>query len=302
MSLLGRNRDFRRLYIAQLISYGGDWFLIVALFPLVLQLTGSPLMVALALTAQELPFFFFSPIAGHLADRLNRKRLMVVADLARAFLCVGFLFIDSESTLWIAFPLLLVISTFSTVFDPASTAAVPNLVDEDDLGVANALVGSAWGTMLALGSALGGLVAAAFGPDTAFLVDLASFLVSALLLAGIARPLSQPREEEHPGVVEATKETVRYSRKDHRVLAFLAVKGGFGLAAGVLVLLSVFARDVFAQGAVGFGIMMGARGLGALIGPFIGRRIAGHDDRRLFDAIGIALATFGLFYAAFAFS
>ena len=63
LSLLGRNRDFRRLYIAQLISYGGDWFLIVALFPLVLQLTDSPLMVALALTAQELPFFFFSPIA-----------------------------------------------------------------------------------------------------------------------------------------------------------------------------------------------------------------------------------------------
>src|SRR5438874_5600702 len=87
LSLLRRNGDFRRLYVAQLISFGGDWFLIVALFPLILDLTHSPIMVALAFATQEIPFFFASPFAGVLADRLNRKRLMVVSDLSRAVLC-----------------------------------------------------------------------------------------------------------------------------------------------------------------------------------------------------------------------
>jgi MFS family permease len=302
LSLLRRNADFRRLYGAQLISFGGDWFLIVALFPLILDITHSPIMVSLALAAQEIPFLLASPFAGVLADRLNRKRLMVNSDLARAALCCGFLLVHDAGTVWLAYSLLIVTSSFSTVFDPASTAAIPNIVEREDLGVANALVGSAWGTMLAVGAAFGGIVASAFGAPTAFLVDAGSFLLSALLLARIQRPLSEAREphEEHPSVVEATRETVRYSRRDHRVLALLVVKGGFGMAAGVLVLLSVFAKQVFHAGDIGFGILMAARGVGALIGPFLARRIAGPDDRRLFSAIGISFVTFGVFYAAFA--
>jgi predicted MFS family arabinose efflux permease len=302
VSLLRRNPDFRRLYVAQLISFGGDWFLIVALFPLILDLTNSPFMVSLALAAQELPFFLASPFAGVLADRLNRKKLMVNSDLARAALCGGFLLVSDRGTVWLAYALLVLTSSFSTVFEPASTAAVPNIVREEDLGIANALSGSAWGTMLAVGAAFGGIVASAFGTHTAFLVDATSFLLSAFLLSRISRPLSKPLEtgEEHPGVIEATRETVRYSRRDHRVLALLVVKGGFGLAAGVLVLLSVFAKEVFHSGSVGFGILMAARGVGALIGPFLARRIAGRDDRRLFSAIGLSLVTFGVFYAAFA--
>jgi MFS family permease len=113
--------------------------------------------------------------------------------------------------------------------------------------------------------------------------------------------MSRPREpeEEHPSVVEATRETFRYSAQDHRVLALLVVKGGFGLAAGVLILLPVFSTEVFKAGAIGYGILMAARGVGALVGPFLARWFAGPDDRRLYSAIGLSLATFGLFYAAF---
>jgi len=299
LSLLSRNPDFRNLYAAQLISYGGDWFLTVALFALVHDLTGSPLMLALTLVAQEIPFFFMSPVGGALADRLDRRRLMIWADLARAVLCVGFPLVRDRADLWLAFALLVAISSFSAAFDPASSAAVPNLVDGRDLGVANALVGSAWGTMLAVGAAIGGVVAATFGRDTAFLVDAASFAVSAALLSRIRRPFSEDRAEGHPGMLEATRETVRYSRRDHRVLALLAVKFGFGLAAGVIVLIAVFATDVFKAGDVGIGILMAARGVGALVGPFLGRRVAGADDRRLFPAIGLALAVFGASYMAF---
>ena len=298
LSLLRRNSDFRKLYLASAISLGGDWFLLVALLGLVLDLTESALSVGLLIGAQELPFFLMSPVGGALADRLDRRRLMVGCDVVRALLCLGFLVVRDAETVWLVYLLIAVISSFSAAFYPASSAALPNLVDEEDLGPANALAGSLWGTMLALGAAAGGVVAATLGRDTAIVIDAASFAVSGALLAAIHRPFSEERERtEHPGVVQATVETVRYARKDHRVLALLAVKAGFGLGAGVLVLISVFAEEEFHLGEIGIGILMAARGVGALIGPFLGRRLAGPDDRRLFGAIGVALTTFGVAYA-----
>ncbi len=301
LGLLRRNPDFRRLYLASFISLGGDWFLLVALFALALELTGSAVTVALLVVSQEIPFFVVSPVGGALADRLDRRRLMVACDLARAALCLGFLLVDDAGSMWIAYLLLAAISSLAAVFDPASSAAFPNLVEEEDLGPANALFGSLWGTMLAIGAAAGGIVAATLGRDAAFVVDAASFAVSGLLLAGIRRPFAGPRDphEEHPGILAATAEVARYARGDRRVLALLSVKAGFGLAAGVMVLLSVFAENVYRAGAIGIGVLMAARGLGALIGPFLGRWAAGPGDRRLFHAIGIALAVFGLGYTAF---
>jgi MFS family permease len=298
VSLLRRNRDFRRLYVASMISLGGDWFLLVALFGLVLRLTGSAVAVAVVLAAQDLTYFVMSPAAGVLADRLDRRRLMVTADLCRAVLCLGFLFVRNGSTVWLVFPLLAVMATFSAGFEPASAAALPNLVDRPDLSTANALSGSLWGTMLAVGAALGGLVTAALGRDAAIAIDAASFVISAALIVRIHRPFAENRPDQHPGLVEATTETVRYAREDHRVLALLAVKFGWGLAGGVLVLVPVFAQNVFRAGDVAIGLLMASRGVGALVGPFVGRAWLGPADRRIFGAIGLALVVFGLGYAA----
>jgi MFS family permease len=298
LSLLRRNRDFRRLYVASLISLGGDWFLLVALFGLVLHFTGSAIAVALVLAVQDLMYFLLSPIAGILADRIDRRRLMVAADLARAAVCLGFLLVRSDSEVWLAFLLLAVMASFSAAFEPASAAALPNLVEEEDLATANALAGSLWGTMLAVGAALGGVVAAVFGRDTAFVLDAASFLASAWLIYRIRRPFAEQRaSHDHPSVREATVETVRYARKDHRVLALLAVKFGWGIAGGVLVLIPLLAHREYHAGDVGIGVLMASRGVGALIGPFVGRSALGPQDRRIFGAIGVALAIFGLGYA-----
>ena len=298
VSLLRRNRDFRRLFFASVISLGGDWFLFVAINGLILDTTGRAIDVGLAILTQELAFFFASPWAGALADRLDRKKLMIWCDLARMVVCVAFLLVG-PGTIWLAFPLLAILSIFSAPFDPASSAAIPNLTQGEDLTIANALGGSLWGTMLAVGAALGGVVATVFGNQTAFLVDAVSFLISAWLLSGIRQPLSEDRSvEEHPSTLEATIETLQYAKKDDRVLSLIAVKGGFGLAAGVLALIPVFAKQVFHAGDIGFGILMAARGLGALVGPFFGHRFAGPDHRRIFPAIGIALAVFGASYMA----
>jgi predicted MFS family arabinose efflux permease len=299
LSLLRRNRDFRALFFASVISLGGDWFLWVAINGLIFVETGEALYVGLAILAQEFAFFLASPIGGLLADRLDRRKLMIVCDLVRALICVAFLLVGQD-TLWLAFVLLPALATFAAPFDPAFSAATPNVVDPDDLPAANALNGSLWGTMLAVGAGLGGIISAVFGADTAFLVDAGSFLVSAALLASIRRQFSESEagHREHAGAIEATRETWRFARRDHRVLSLLAVKFGFGAAAGLLALIPVMALDVFDAGNVGFGILMAARGVGALIGPFLGHRIAGPGHRRLFPAIGLSLAVFGLAYMA----
>jgi len=299
LSLLRRNRDFRALFFASVISLGGDWFLWVAINSFIFEATDKAIYVGLAILAQESAFFLASPIGGALADRIDRRKLMIVCDLARAVVCVAFLLVGPE-TIWLAYVLLPVLATFAAPFDPALSAATPNVVDPDDLPAANALNGSLWGTMLAVGAGLGGLISAAFGADTAFLVDAVSFLVSAALLSSIRRSFSESTERatEHPGVVEATRETWRFARRDHRVLSLLAVKFGFGAAAGLLALIPVMALKVFDAGNVGFGILMAARGVGALIGPFLGHRIAGPGHRRIFPAIGLSLAVFGLGYMA----
>jgi MFS family permease len=297
VSLLRRNRDFRRAYLSSLISLGGDWFLIVALFGLVWDLSGSALAVAFLLAAQDLTYFMVSPVMGMLADRLDRKRLMVTADIARAVLCVGFLFAQTESTWWIVYPLLAVMACFSAAFEPASAAALPNLVDGDDLATANALSGSLWGTMLTVGAALGGVVTALLGRDAAIVIDAVSFVASALLILRIHRSFQEARTREIPKRLrEAARETLRYARRDHRVLALLAVKFGWGLAGGVLVLVPLLAKGKYNAGEMGIGMLLAARGVGALIGPFVGRSGLGEKDRRLFLTIGIALGVFGAGY------
>jgi len=299
LSLLRRNRDFRSLFFASVISLGGDWFLWVAINSLIYVATHKALYVGLAILAQEFAFFVVSPIGGVLADRVDRRKLMIVCDLARAVICVAFLLVGRD-TIWLAYVLLPLLASFAAPFDPAFSAATPNVVDPEDLPAANALNGSLWGTMLAVGAGLGGVISAAFGADTAFLVDAVSFLVSAALLMSIRRRFSESRHEatEHPSAIEATRETWRFARRDHRVLSLLAVKFGFGAAAGLLALIPVMALDVFKSGNVGFGLLMAARGVGALIGPFLGHRIAGPGHRRLFPAIGLSLAVFGLGYMA----
>ncbi len=200
--------------------------------------------------------------------------------------------------MWVVYPLLAVMACFSAAFEPASAAALPNLVDQKDLATANALSGSLWGTMLTVGAALGGLVTAVLGRDAAIVIDSVSFVASAVLILSIQRSFQEARDAQAPTRLrEAAIQTVRYARRDHRVLALLAVKFGWGLAGGVLVLVPVLAQGKFDAGEVGIGLLLAARGIGAIIGPFVGRAFLGEKDRRLFLTIGIALGVFGTGYA-----
>src|SRR5262245_60886392 len=196
--LLRNNSAFRRLYVAQLISFAGDWFATVALLGLILELTDSPTAASLVLVIQTGVFALASPIAGVLADRFDRRLLMVAADFGRVPVALALVLATTTETLWICFLALALMAIGAAVFEPTSSAAMPNLVEEDELGEANVLMGSAWGVMLAVGAAIGGLVAATLGRDAAFVLNAASFAVSGLLIVGIKRPFQKPRPAAAP--------------------------------------------------------------------------------------------------------
>ncbi len=303
LSLLRRNRDFRLLYTGTLISLGGDWFLTVALLDLVLQLTGSATLASLMLLCQSLPIFIFTPIAGHVVDRVDRRKLMVLVDLMRTGACLVPLLARTPALLPFAYLGVIGISIGSAYFEPASQAALPNIVAEEELGAANVLMGSTWGTMLAVGAAVGGVVTMRFGRDVSFVVDAISFLVSAGILWLMRARFNEVREHhEAPPLRESVRETVRYARAHPRVLALLMVKGGHGLGAGVIALLSVYGKQVFRAGAFGIGVLFAARGIGALLGPFAVRAFAAGRDERQYVTIGPSIMLFGLCYMILGFT
>jgi MFS family permease len=301
--LLVRNRDFRLLYFGTLISLGGDWFLTVALLDLVLQMTGSATLASLMLLCQTLPIFLFTPIAGHVVDKVDRRKLMILVDVIRAGACLLPLLARSPAMLPFAYAGVILISIGSAYFEPASQAALPNLVAPEELASANILMGSTWGTMLAAGAALGGAVTMSFGRDTAFVVDSASFILSAILLWRIRSPFAEAREQhrEHPPLRQSVGETIRYARTHPRVLALLTAKGGYGLGAGVVAMLSVFGSGIFRAGAFGIGLLFAARGLGALFGPFLARALARDPDMQ-YRTISFCVLLFGLGYAGLGIS
>jgi MFS family permease len=301
--LLRTNRDFRLLYFGTLISLGGDWFLTVALLDLVLQLTGSATLASLMLLCQTLPIFFFTPHAGHVIDRLDRRKLMIAVDLLRAVACLLPLLARTPALLPFAYAGVILISIGSAYFEPAAQAALPNIVPGEDLAAANVLMGSTWGTMLAVGAALGGVATMLLGSDASFVVDSFSFLLSAWLLWRVRARFSEEREGQHakPPLLESMRETVRYASAHPRVLGLLTVKGGYGLGAGVVAMLSIFGREVFQAGALGIGLLFAARGVGALLGPFAIRGALRTDDAR-YRAIAVCLLAFGAGYAVLAFS
>lgn len=301
--LLRDNRDFRLLYFATLISLGGDWFLTVALLDLVLQLTSSATLVSLILVLQTLPIFLFTPHAGHLIDRIDRRKLMIAVDLLRIVACLLPLFARTPALLPFAYVGVFLIAAGSAYFEPASQAALPNIVKSEDLATANVLMGSTWGTMLTAGAAIGGAVTTLFGRDTAFVVDGFSFALSAVLLARMRGRFSEDREAAHvhPPFLQSIRETFRFARAHPRVLGLLTVKTGYGLGGGVVAMLSVFGREVFRSGAWGIGLLFAARGIGALIGPFLLRGMIRNDDAR-YRAIAYCVLAFGIGYSLLAIS
>ncbi len=303
-AVLRTNRNFRLLYIGQTISQLGDWFNSVAIFALLLDLTGSATAVAWMMIVQFLPVALMGPVAGVIVDRVNRRRLMIGTDVFRGVVVCGLLLVRRPDEVWIAYVVMAMIVGAQAFFEPARTATIPNITSAEELLPANALSSATWSSMLAIGASIGGLVTAFAGRDVAFVINSFSFFASAYFIGRTrydAAPAAAPPLVGWAALtgLRDLREGLGYVRQRSHVAALMFVKAGWGLAGGVLLLLTIFGQRVFpvrGSTAAGIGVLYGARGIGAALGPIALRWILGQKPSTLRRVIGPAYFIVGTFY------
>ncbi len=305
MFALLRVRDFGLLWLAGLISFAGDAALLIVLPLHVYESTDSTLATAAALAARFVPRVLFSSVAGVFVDRWDRKRTMVVADLARAALLLPLLAVVSSDLLWLLYAVRAGTGVIGLFFDPAESALLPQLVGEEQLVTANALNALNNNLGRLIGPALGGLLYAGGGLPTVVLVDAASFAVSAALITAI-RAEARPQRADGPanGASAWTRATgewlagLRLVGRDRALRTIFLATGVGMLGEGTFsVGYTPLVIDVLQGGATGAGALSSAQAIGGLVAGAVVARVALKASPRLLFAggmIGLGLTDLGV--------
>ena len=265
--LLTREPCFRRLFLATLGSGAGTWLALVALEIDIYDRTHSSAWIAALLIADLLPTFAIGMLAGPLIDRLSRRRLMIGADLVRfgAFALLPFTTSATQIVVLAA-----VVGVATGVFRPAVYAAIPNAVDDADLSNANSLLQTVDNVTWALGSLAGGALAALAGVDAAYLINAATFLLSAALLAGIPARVLQSEAAASRGHWQDLKDGFGIAVHSRGLLTVLvAWNVAMFATAAVNVAEPSLALHTFSAGSFGLGLMMGSAGVGLAVGAYL---------------------------------
>lgn len=300
--LVRTNRNFRSLWTGQVVSLLGDWFNLIASAALISHLTRSGLAVGSLFVVRMLAPFLVSPLAGVLADRYNRKLLLIVADIFRGIIVLGFLFVTTPEQAWLLYVLSAIQLAFSGVFFPARNSIIPDIVSRTELGAANAISTTTWSVMLSLGAAIGGIVAGQWGIYPAFVVDSLSFFFSAFFISRVHYTHQPAHAEETENEMHIL--AIAYHQyvdglkylKDHRDTFFITLhKSSMSLLAnGALQVLMVpLAQQVFVIGESGgtsLGLLYAIAGVGTGIGPILARVFTGDRDRALRIALAVSYA------------
>jgi len=278
VELLRTNANVRRLWSGAVISQFGDWFNTLALYRVVLDLSGSEMALGAVFLTKLLPLALASPVAGVLVDRINRKHLLIGSDLVRAGIVLGFLFINDAGDLWLLYVLAAAQIVVSAVFIPAKNAILPNITEPRELLTANALLAATWSIMLAVGASAGGFAVDAFGTEAVFVFDAGTYLLSAAFLMRMRIPVRTP-EAATGSVIGAGLRQIgagwRYIQQRPEVRRMAFAKAAWGLGGGGLILALTLVGDrLFPGGSTaGIGILFAARGAGTGLGPVIGRAL-----------------------------
>ena len=298
--MLKTNADMRRVFMAQVISYLGDWFSFVAIIGLIDDLTGSKFLVSLVVVAFSLPSFLASPLAGSMTDRFDRRRILIFVSIIQVVAAFGLLLVGKD-TVWLAFLAQSTISALAAVISPATEASIPNIArNKEELALASSLLGSTWGVMLAVGAAVGGVFASVFGRDAAFIANAVSFAIAAILFSRIKTPMQQERDTQTPRQrirpIADMREAITHSRQDPVLMALIFSKTTFAIGAGVVSQLAVLASDVFQGGDASRGLLIGVRGVGTGLGPLIAMRYTRGQLGKVLTICGFASLAFSGFY------
>jgi MFS family permease len=340
--LLTGNPGFRRLWMGQVVSEIGDWLNNIAVLAMAIQAAGAGRegrALAIYAIARHLPLFLFGPIAGVVVDRMERRRVMILADITRSLLALGFLLAGTFAALPVIYTVGATLFAVSAFFNAAKRATIPTLVrDTDELLAANSLSASTTAATIAIGSALGGLVATFIGRNTVFILNAATFLLSAEMIRRIriagsksAGGLQGVDENSPVQVVESPgrassvrrlsplsalrrafldfREGLRYVRRAHVLSAIFIVAAGWGLGNGVArALYSIFGAHLGERAATGlvgrptdFGIsvLFVAMGVGGVLGAPLARRFNAGSSENMGARMGRSMIFDGLGLLAF---
>ena len=288
-----KNGRFLRLWIGQGFSFVGDFVSTVALVLLVVDVSGSASAVGGVLVARLLPTLA-SPLVGVLADRLDRRAVLVAADLVRAVLVVGLIF---ARDLPVIYALVFLMGAARTVFNPTVRAAFPGVVGGGDLTRANALISGTFSFSVMAGPALGGVLVAFVGLEMAFLLDALTFLVSAALLSTIPLPAPGQGDGEE-GFFQELRAGFGYLAGARVPLVIIAGAFLATLTANAAIPAEAFlARDTFDAGDVGYGLLASLWGGGMILGSALVAVLGGRINLVLLYFVSIfatALAFVGV--------
>ncbi|MBA2391018.1 MAG: MFS transporter [Geodermatophilaceae bacterium] len=274
-----RDGQFLRLWTASTISAFGDFFTVFALPLLVFLTTGSALLTGLTLTAETVPYVVVSPFAGVLVDRVDRRRILIATRVAQFFL-IGSIPLASAVGI-LGMPQVLTVAFLSgsvaVVFGAAALSAVPNLVPPEHLVAANAAQQLSFSTAAMAGPPLAGLVVALAGsPVWALAVDAVTFLLGAVLLAGISRPLQAARDShaDPSGVLFDLREGLQYVWGQPLVRTAALLLFGFNvMLGGVLGQLIVYGRAELQLADFPLSLLFAADGAGTLLAAAVAARL-----------------------------
>jgi len=305
--LVRTNKNFRNLWLGQVVSLLGDWFNLIASASLIGALTQSGVAVGGLFVVRMLAPFLISPVAGVFADRYNRKLLLIVSDILRAIIVLGFLLVRAPGQVWLLYALTAVQLAISGFFYPARSAILPDVVSPEELGAANALGASTWSIMLSLGAALGGLVAGKWGIYPAFVIDALTFVVSAVIITQIVYVQPLKTSADSGTVAAALKEYIeglRYLVDNRGVLVISLLKAANSLATGAFQVIQVYLAEqeynLGTGGSTSLGLLYAMVGAGTGFGPIWARKFTGDRDRPMRAAIVVswAITVLGLAIAA----
>src|SRR6185369_1869542 len=274
LALLRGNRNYRYTWSAQIVSEIGDYFKNIAVFALVMEKSGSGLVVSGVMLSRAIPAVLAGPVAGVLLDRMDRKRVMIASDLIRAVVALGFLLTIHQPRPWLLYLLSGALMFASPFFTSGRAAILPTIATADELHTANSVTQTTGWATLTAGTLLAGFSAAQFGYSWAFILNALSFVFSAWAVWQISMPGGFAPANLRQTAVRPWQEYaegIAYMRSVPLMMGIGMISVGWAMGGGAAqILFALFGEQVFHRGAAGIGSIWGFAGIGLLLGGFTG--------------------------------
>lgn len=298
LTLLKTNIEFRRVWLSQIISNFGDWFGIIAVYTLILHYSDSEFLLGLVIVLKFLSFAILSPFAGYVADRFDRRTLMILCDFGRGAVVLCFLLVREPSMLWLVYFLTAMQMGFAAVFEPAKQASIPNITTKEELVNANIISNLSWSIIFTTGMGIGGLATAWLGTDIVFIINGLGYVFSTWFIFKATIPHKRDDEtlKSLRNPIKGIYDGYKYIFSNQHILRPALSKGTITFFLGALVyMLILVSEEVLMMGSIGLGLLYAARGFGTAIGPVLIRRYGG-NEKYWVAYMGAAMITSGFLY------